>query len=423
MCSGRTQPRLIHSSAKKPTDRSSRTGGWLPADHRIQKEWLDGVAKHVDENPKEWAPVIKEFQSMIQNDTGLYMLFTSMLEQVPSKKPYKLNPTGHNGTRDLDHLLAMLDHIITTAPSWSDRAHGVGLVGVPLSALFDWPMATPSGFAAFLDPEVNKMIKKILNDWASFLTSPESAVVLSDHSDGWFGPTSVKDLTDVANNAAGSSLSFEQLFECDPSKKHHGFASWDHFFTHKFRFSEGVRPVAAMDHDEIIANACESTRYNLAHNVKLRDRFWIKGQPYSVIDMLAHDELSKNFAGGTIYQAFLSALSYHRWHSPVSGKVAKAYVKDGTYFSEPLFESFADPSGSVLDGQTTGQGYITETATRAIIFIEADNKDIGLMATIFVGMAEVSTCDITVQAGQHVQKGDELGMVRFPHLGKLHRIF
>ena len=348
---------------------------------------------------------------MVQNDTRLYMLFTSMLEQVPQKKPYQHDPTGHREIRDLDHLFSVLNHIITTAPSWSDRSHGVGLVGLPLNALFDWPMATASGFAAFLDPQVNSMLKKVLNYWGSFLASPESAAVLSDNSDGWFGPTGAKDLTSVANNAAGSDLSFEKLFECDPAKKYHGYTSWDHFFTRVFRFSEGVRPVAAPDRPEIVVNACESTPYNLAYDVKHRDRFWIKGQPYSVVDMLAHDELSERFAGGTVYQAFLSALSYHRWHSPVSGKVVKCYVKDGTYFSEPLFESFADPHGPDPGGQSTGQGYITETATRAIIFIEADNKDIGLMAGTFVGMVEVSTCDITVKEGQHVKKGEQLGMV------------
>ena len=334
-----------------------------------------------------------------------------MLEQVPSKKPYKQDPTGHQEVRDLDHLLRVLNHIITTAPSWSDRSHGVGLVGLPLNALFDWPMATPSGFAAFLDTEVNAMLKKILNHWSSFLSSPESASVLSDHSDGWFGTTGAKDLTTVANEAADSDLPFEKLFECGSSKEYHGYTSWDNSFTRKFRFSQGIRPVAAPDHSEIVVNACESTPYNLAYNVKYRDRFWIKGQPYSVVDMLAHDEFSKDFAGATIYQAFLSPLSYHRWHAPVGGKIIKAYVKDGTYFSEPLFESFADPHGPDPEGQTAGQGYISETATRAIIFIEATNKDIGLMCAVFVGMAEVSTCDITVKEGRQVEKGEQLGMV------------
>lgn len=359
--------------------------------------------------------MIREFKAMIENDTRLYMLFSSMLAQVPSKKPYKHDPAGHQTVRDLDHLTQVLNHIVTIAPAWSDRSHGVGLVGLPVNALFDYPMATPSGFAVFLDPQVNAMLKKVLNYWGDFLQSPDSAKVLSTESDGWFGPTGSKDLAAVANNATGDSdLSFEQLFACDSSKKNHGYTSWDHFFTREFRFSEGIRPVAAPDRSEIIANACESTPYNVAHNVSARDKFWIKGQPYSVTDMLAGDELATHFVGGTIYQAFLSALSYHRWHSPVSGTIRKAYVVDGTYFSEPLFEGFADPHGPDPHGEGTGQGYLTAMATRGVILIEADDTRIGLVAFLPVGMVEVSTCDITVRVGQHVEKGDELGMVSVP---------
>jgi phosphatidylserine decarboxylase len=133
--------------------------------------------------------------------------------------------------------------------------------------------------------------------------------------------------------------------------------------------------------------------------------------------MLGHDELASQFVGGTVYQAFLSALSYHRWHAPVSGKVVKAYVVDGAYYSEPLFEGVGNPEVSAQEidmaGQVTSQGYITSIATRALIFIEADEPAIGLMAFIGVGMAEVSTCDITVKEGDRVNKGDEIGMFHF----------
>ena len=47
------------------------------------------------------------------------------------------------------------------------------------------------------------------------------------------------------------------------------------------------------------------------------------------------------------------------------------------------------------------------------MFIEADNPDIGLMCMIAIGMAEVSTCDMTVKEGQHVKKGDQMGMFHF----------
>ena len=59
------------------------------------------------------------------------------------------------------------------------------------------------------------------------------------------------------------------------------------------------------------------------------------------------------------------------------------------------------------------QGYITEVASRAVILIRADNPAIGLMALLAVGMAEVSTCEITVSVGQKLAKRDELRMFYF----------
>jgi len=157
------------------------------------------------------------------------------------------------------------------------------------------------------------------------------------------------------------------------------------FFTR--RVHDAARPVASPDDDGVIANACESKVYNVATGVRLRDKFWIKGQPYSVTDMLANDALAPQFNGGTVYQAFLSALSYHRWHSPVSGVVKKAYVVDGTYFSEPLLPGDeGDLSQAIAaEGIALAQGYLTALATRAVIFIEADNPAIGLMVFIGIG--------------------------------------
>jgi phosphatidylserine decarboxylase len=129
--------------------------------------------------------------------------------------------------------------------------------------------------------------------------------------------------------------------------------------------------------------------------------------------MLAHDPLASRFAGATVYQAFLSALSYHRWHAPVSGTVKRAFVVDGTYFSEPLFEASSENGQIDIEGITVAQGYLTALAARAVIFIQADHPAIGLMAFIGVGMDEVSSNEITVKEGQRIKKGDELGMFHF----------
>ncbi|CAF3450907.1 hypothetical protein SNK03_002300 [Fusarium graminearum] len=400
-----------HDIPKK--HRIHKPGAWLPADHRVHREYMRRVTKHADENPKELIPVLQEFKEFIEETPRVYMYFTQMFEEIPQKQPYLNDPTGTPQIRDYEHMLQVLNHIFSTAPEWTDAAESVGMVGVPLCAIFDYPMGTPSGYAAFLDPDVNRMLKKVLNHWGKYLMTPDSAKVLGDHKQGWFGPTGIHDLVEVANKPNGTDMKFEDMFICDPSAKYYGYKSWDDFFTRQVR--DDARPVASPDDDLVIANCCESRVYNIEHDVKLRDRFFAKGQPYSILDMLAHDPLAEKFAGGTIYQAFLSALSYHRWHTPVSGKIVRAFVQDGTYFSEPLFQGVGQPGTTEISsaGLSQSQGFLSALATRAIIIIEADEPAIGLLAFVGIGMDEVSTCEITVKEGDHVKKGQETGMFHF----------
>jgi phosphatidylserine decarboxylase len=242
---------------------------------------------------------------------------------------------------------------------------------------------------------VNRQLKKILTQWAVYLNSGDSRAVLNtDPVKGWFGRDALKAMPTLV-----------QDFDVRPDLPYYGFRSWDDFFTRQFR--DGRRPVASPGDDSVIANACESAPYRLAKNVQLRDQFWIKDQPYSLSHMMADDALAQQFAGGTIYQAFLSATSYHRWHSPVSGRIVKTRLIDGSYYAQTPAVGF-DPAGP-----NESQGYITQVASRGLVFIEADNPKIGLMAVMFVGMAEVSSNDITVYEGQHVNKGDQLGMFHF----------
>lgn len=368
-----------------------RVGKWLPTDQAFLEKWRDALIKEVDAEPKPLLPVIQEFNEFIENDPQVFMLFSQMFTEVPRRYPYNKNPAGGPQVRDYQHMLLLLNAIMTKAPEFNTT----GLVGFPINAILDWSMGTTAGFAAFLNERVNRQLKQVLNEWAIFLGSPDSRYVLSkDPHKGWFG-----------EDAQKAMPNFDEEFVCDPSAPYHGFHSWDDFFTRQFR--DGQRPIASPNDPAVIVNACESAPYKLAHHVQRQERFWIKAQPYSLEHMLAHDKLVEHFVGGTIYQAFLSALSYHRWHSPVSGIIVKAYVVDGTYYSEAWVERH-DPAGP-----NDSQGYITEVATRAMIFIEADNPDIGLMCFMAVGMAEVSTCQITVYEGQHVDKGDEIGMFHF----------
>jgi phosphatidylserine decarboxylase len=369
-----------------------RRAGWLPGDQDDLESWLTGHRERVEARGEQVVlhPVLVEFQELIDSDPLVRMYVHQMIAQVPSTKAY-----SKRHLESVKQLLRLINEVLTLAPEFGES----GMVATPLGAILDWTMGTPAGFAAFRDPRVNAMLKKILTAWCKFLDKKDSLYVLNDSPSGW------------KCAAAQKAVGIEQ-YEHDPADEHWGFASWNDFFTR--RFKDGQRPVASPDDDKVIVNACESTPYGIATDVQRQDRFWIKSQPYSLQDMLANDESVDQFVGGTVYQAFLSATNYHRWHSPVAGTIVRAFVQEGTYYSE------ADSEGADSVEPTNSQSYLAHVAARAIILIDADNPVIGLVAFVAVGMSDVSSCIIhsNRKPGYHVAKGEELG--HFQYGGSTH---
>lgn len=364
-----------------------RQAGWLPPGQDDLEAWIAGHRERVEAKGEQVVlhPVMVEFQELIDSDPVVRMYLNQMIAQVPQTKSYQ-----NRHVQSVPRLVSLINAVLTTAPEFGADS----MVATPLAAILDWAMDTPAGFAAFRDPRVNAMLKKILTAWCEFLSSRDSLYVLNDSPTGW------------KCTAAQEKVGMDQ-FEYDPQDEHWGFASWNDFFTRRFR--DGQRPIGSPDDHKVIVNACESTPYRISTDVKRHDRFWIKSQPYSLQDMLADDESVDQFVGGTVYQAFLSATNYHRWHSPVAGTIVRAFVVDGTYYSE------ADSEGRAAAEPTNSQAYITHVATRAIIVIDADDPVIGLVAFVAVGMVEVSSCTIDPQVtpGHHVAKGQQLGYFQF----------
>jgi phosphatidylserine decarboxylase len=363
-----------------------RRAGWLPDDQDALESWLAGHRERVEAKGEQVVlhPVLSEFQAMIGSDPVLRMYFDRMIAEVPHTRSY-----SKRHLTSVEQMLRLINEVLTMAPEFGDQA-----VTLPLGAILDWTMGTSAGFAAYRDPRVNAALKQVLISWCEFLSGPESRYVLNDSPTGW--------KCDQARRAIG----IEQ-YHHDPEDLYWGFASWNDFFTR--RFKDGQRLVARPEDDKVIVSACESTPYGISTDVQRHDRFWIKSQPYSLQDMLAHDDAVDQFVGGTVYRAFLSATNYHRWHSPVAGTIVRASVKEGTYYSE------ADSEGADAVEPTNSQSYLAHVATRALILIQADDPVIGLMAFIPVGMSEVSSCiiDPQVTAGYHVAKGEELGYFQF----------
>ena len=378
-------------------------GKWLPSDQEFENKWVKKIYEEAksDEN-KNLLPPVQALKELIESNRYIWNLFQMMFDEIPQKDVD--TPAGTPQVRDYHELLLVLNRIIQRAPEFNTT----GLVGTPINAVLYYPMGTRAGYVLFNDPRVNAKMKGILDYWGHYLQSPASSYVLNTSDKGWLSTYALKEMAKEADG-----INFLDLFKTrskDPEKKF-GYVSWDDFFTRKF--NPGIRPVAEPDNDDVVANACESAPYRVARNLPMKAKFWIKGQPYSLIDLLHNDPWTAKFEGGTLYQAFLSALSYHRWNSPVSGTIVKAYNLNGTYYGEALNQGFENPNGPDLVAANNSQAFLTSTATRAVIFIKADNPKIGLMCFVAVGMGDVSNNEITVRIGQHVNKGDELGMFHF----------
>ena len=387
-------------------------GPWLPSNQTTTDNWVAKLIKEVDgttediveidvggedevdlgQETQDLLPPVQDLKELIERDSEINKFFRQMFSQIPRLAQFNDDPSGNPQVRNYQVMLRVINAIITRAPEFNETI----MVGIPLTAILSRPMGTAGGFSAFLSKIVNFHLKNILNCWAIFLKSEDSRYVLNkDPRKGWFGEDAMKAMPN-----------FLEEYKCDPTKEYFGFSSWDDFFTREFR--PGVRPVASPDDNRVIVNACESAPYNVAFNVQHHSRFWIKSQPYSIIHMLANDPLAESFVGGTVYQAYLSIYSYHHWHSPVDGTIVKAYTVEGSYFAA------AKSVGFDFTAQNQSQAFVTEVATRTLMFIEADNNCyIGLMCFMAVGMMEISSCDITVSEGQRVKKGQQLGMFHY----------
>jgi len=393
-----------------------RVGKWLPSDRNFLNSWIKMKINQANKSNLELSPAVNDLRDAIYADPILYMSFTSMYDQIPQ---------GYNEpVKNFETMLTIMNQLLQEAPCYSVFEDQVGLVGFPINAILDWAMGTQGGYLAFTHPVVNQKLQAILTEWKNYLASSASQYVLvkgdieqsqPDYAKplGWFSPQALEAIAQMdpfrgqGNNPQDAEKNFIYNYKCDPNDAHFGFASWDNFFTREF--NPGIRPISPEDiSDDVIVNACESAPYNCVTDVKAKDKFWMKGQPYSISDIMANHKESSHFGdGSTVYQAFLCAKSYHQWNSPVDGTIVAIQNVPGTYYAEAPIEGY-DPAGP-----NDSQGYIAEVAARALIFIQSNNDKIGLMCFVAIGMAEVSSCEITVREGQTVKKGDPIGTFHF----------
>ena len=387
-----------------PVDRDARyqqlygtLGGYLPADREALHAWhleikaavqqsavareapaVARVSPAVPPAPPPWDPTGEALAQQIQASGVLRMLVTEMIDEVPADKR-----VIENVSELLDHL----DFITRLAPRW--ESDPTKRVFFPMSALFAEMMMDRAGEDAFRYPPFNDAIRAILGAWCRYLDSEASRHVLNTGLNGWLSP------------AAYQYNQLQEFVIPDPSAPYWGWASYNAFFHREIKAAE--RPIAAPNDPKVIVSPNDGTLYRIATNVQAEDSFWLKGEPYSLRDMLGGTKYLGRFVGGYVFQSYLSGADYHRFHAPVDGTVLDAAVVNGLMFSNLV----NDISG------VASQAYYTAVNTRGLTFIQADDPAIGVVCVMPVGITEISSMTLTARPGSHVQKGEQLGFFSF----------
>ena len=206
-------------------------------------------------------PPVQDLKDRIDTDPKFNMFFNQMFTNV-SPEIADLMPI-----QNYKVALRFINFVITVPPIFTiDNVSA----GVPINAILTYPMGTVEGYAAFLDNDVNKYVKRILVAWKTFLQSKDSALFLNETPFiGWFCGRALdnSDITFMDELGVPQTQKFFEVFVADPNDKEtYGYSSWDDYFTRAL--IEGVRPIASPDDNKVIVNACESDPYNLQFNVK-----------------------------------------------------------------------------------------------------------------------------------------------------------
>lgn len=128
----------------------------------------------------------------------------------------------------------------------------------------------------------------------------------------------------------------------------------------------------------------------------------------TISDLLQDSPYVNDFNGGTFVHYFLSPFDYHRFHTPVAGKVLEIRPIEGKVYLN--VELKPDGQWDAPDG--AGDGYEFNQA-RGLIVMDA-GPEVGKVAILPIGMCQVSGVKMYENLQDEVVvKGQEFGKFRF----------
>ncbi|MDQ8197963.1 archaetidylserine decarboxylase [Pelagicoccus enzymogenes] len=171
------------------------------------------------------------------------------------------------------------------------------------------------------------------------------------------------------------------------------YSSFNDFFYRKLK--DSARPPVQGERE--IALPADARHLGISNLGEVEGLF-AKGQFFDLKALLGSVSLADNYPRGTAVISRLCPVDYHRYHSPVAGKIMEQRLINGPLYSvSPI-------------ALRQSMGYLWENK-RVLTVI--DTPDLGRVCFIAIGATCVGSIFMTAKEGDTVQKGGELGYFAF----------
>lgn len=164
------------------------------------------------------------------------------------------------------------------------------------------------------------------------------------------------------------------------------FQTFYEFFTRKIKLKN--RPMARVG----IVSPADSKIMDWG-KIKQNTDMLIKGKHYKMSELVGMNKIDEQYRGGIYINLYLAPYNYHRFHSPVTGK-----IKEIKYIA-----------GSVFPVNSWGINNIDSLYSKNKRFVITIDTKLGEIKYIAVGASAVGDIQLSVSKGDDIKRGEELG--------------
>ena len=303
-------------------------------------------------------PVVTELLSLMQSRPDLRDSMAAAIDTA-----------GLQGIGDMAQFVAYLDYLVTLVPTERQV--------VPECLKFYYIINQAPDDALNKDGQFNAWMKHLVQAWGAFLDTPASAA-------------------GIETFRKATNYNMDDYIE-GPS----GWQTFNQFFAREVK--SGSRPVAEPRNDKVVVSPADAV-FMGQWPIDEDSNITVKGANWSIAELLDGSPYADAFKGGTYTHSFLYIDDYHRYHVPVAGTVREVRNVSGKVYMDVFREE--DGTLNVVDGDT-----YQFNQERGLVVI--DSPEVGLVAVLPIGMAYVSSVNLTTEVGAELRKGDQFGYFMF----------